>query len=448
MLWLPRPRPESFPVPFPSLRRRPSFRRLRDERLDVLLLDADYRQTLTAARCYARAGLRVGVLEGDLGRRPLTFASRHPVRRFTVPDYHDDPAAYAEGVLRVLEEVRVDVVLPVSDPAIEALAPHRARIAATGARLALASPRAIELANDKASTLRIAAEAGVPVPQGIQVHDEAELLAAGRRLGLPAVVKPVRSWAPGSTTLGRLASTLVADEAELREVGSLLLRAEANPLVQQWLPGVREGIHVFYSGGTFSARMALVELRTSPPLGGNAVLRETVPLPEDTVKHAETLVRALGLEGYCVVEFRRDADGVPRLMEVNARVPASMELAVHAGIDFPSMLRDWARGRPVRPADGYRTGVRMRWLGGDVRWLRSVLASDGHHPDVPPRGRAVAVFLRDFLRPTRYDCVDARDPRPMLLAVRLFLAATSNELSGRNRAKRTAAEDELRRSAA
>jgi predicted ATP-grasp superfamily ATP-dependent carboligase len=133
------------------------------------------------------------------------------------------------------------------------------------------------------------------------------------------------------------------------------------------------------------------------------------------------LVAAAGLDGYSEVEFRRDAEGVPRLMEINSRLSASIEIAVRAGIDFPLLLYLWAAGEPVPEARTYQVGMRMRWLGGDLRSLRETLATQGR-PDVTPAARAVAAFAADFFRRAGYDYVSASDPLPMLVATRMFVS--------------------------
>ena len=52
-----------------------------------------------------------------------------------------------------------------------------------------------------------------------------------------------------------------------------------------------------------------------------------MPMPSDSKAAAVSLIDAIDLEGYSHVEFRRDADGRPLLMEVNARLSGSIELA-------------------------------------------------------------------------------------------------------------------------
>ena len=60
---------------------------------------------------------------------------------------------------------------------------------------------------------------------------------------------------------------------------------------------------------------------------------------------AERLIEACDLDGYSEIEFRRDAQGRPRLMEINPRLSASVEIAVRARVDFPMLLYGWAVGR-------------------------------------------------------------------------------------------------------
>ena len=126
------------------------------------------------------------------------------------------------------------------------------------------------------------------------------------------------------------------------------------------------------------------------------------------------------------------ADGRPRLMEINPRLSASVEVAVRAGVDFPGLLYEWAvTGRVAEPVGAYRAGVRMRWLGGDIRWLRDTARSQGR-PEALPLGRALADFAIDSLRPASYDYVSLSDPRPALFAVAGFAVKAVKRRGGRD----------------
>jgi predicted ATP-grasp superfamily ATP-dependent carboligase len=172
-----------------------------------------------------------------------------------------------------------------------------------------------------------------------------------------------------------------------------------------------------------------------PPLGGSSVVRESIPLPRDLTEAAEALVQKAGLDGYTEVEFRRDGDGTPFLMEVNPRLSASVDIAVRAGVDFPGLLYAWAGGRPLPKVRGYREGLRMRWLGGDIRWLHQTLVHRGR-PEMTRPSSALGVFARDCFVPHAYDYLIWDDPRPAVTAVtRLVTGASSKLLARRARAR-------------
>jgi predicted ATP-grasp superfamily ATP-dependent carboligase len=161
-------------------------------------------------------------------------------------------------------------------------------------------------------------------------------------------------------------------------------------------------------------------VRTYPPFGGSSIVRESLPPSPELVDPAHLLVRAMKLGGVSEIEFRRDAEGRLVLMEVNPRLPATVELAVRAGIDFPKLLYLWSLGRPLPPPAPYRTGVRLRWLGGDVLWLAETMRARGRPGIVPPFDAARA-FARDFVRTSAYDYVHRDDLRPAAVALSTFV---------------------------
>ncbi|PYP75030.1 MAG: hypothetical protein DMD25_14030, partial [Gemmatimonadetes bacterium] len=201
-------------------------------------------------------------------------------------------------------------------------------------------------------------------------------------------------------------------------------------LVQQLLTGRREAVSFLYADGAVSARFAQWAKRTSPPLGGNSVLRQSIAIPPDTGRYAESLVREINLEGYCEVEFRRDAAGVPYLMEINPRLSASVEIAVRAGVDFPYLLYQWASGGPIERVAGYRIGGWMRHLGGDITTTLAALRQRGR-PGITPPVRTVWDFGMSFLRPTAYDYLQWTDLRPAVMATTNFARDAIRSLASR-----------------
>jgi hypothetical protein len=133
------------------------------------------------------------------------------------------------------------------------------------------------------------------------------------------------------------------------------------------------------------------------------------------------------LEGYAEVEFRRDSVGNPYLMEINPRLSASVEVAVRSGVDFPYLLYQWALGEPVTHVHGYRTGLWMRYLSGDIVSMVEALGERGR-PGVMSPLQTVLDFCASFFIRTGYDYVDWRDLAPVWAATMEFMYRATSKL--------------------
>ncbi len=389
---------------------------------DALVLDGSTRQALVATRTLGRLGLRVTTAESsDLCRLRLgvpAFASRWSEHEDMLPSYHSDPVAYAQVLLDLVSAHSPRVLIPCMDGSIAAVRPKRACFERHNIAVALASESALDMANDKQRTLDAAAELGIQHPRTVAINRIEDTASALKEVGYPAVIKPTQSWVSKTDGATRVISKTVLDVSEaltyvqqLNEVGC------SSVIVQELLSGTREAVSVFYAHGKVWASFAQVAHRTTPVLGGVNVVRETIPMPVELESAALELVRAFDLEGYSEIEFRRDAEGRPHLMEINARLSGSLELAVRSGIPFPALLWRWAAGEPLCPVLGYREGVKMRYLKGDIKWLWENIVTRGRRPDgVPPR-KAAAVFATDFFRRQTYDYMDTRDLGPAFAAL-------------------------------
>ena len=391
--------------------------------IDVAVFDAEQRQSLVAVRSLGRDGLRVGVFGSQL--RSPAFSSRWCTSRGMVHDCATDTPAFIRDVDEIVNDLAPRVIIPTHDGSIEALRELRERFA-DRTTVALAADDALEVAVDKSRTLDLARQLGIDVPRNVFVTDTTDLSAALDEVGLPAVLKPVRSWRQEGDGGSRFRAVVAMNASEAREALAELTAGGRTVAVQEWLSGEREAVSLMYADHRFYGRFAQVAHRMNPPLGGSSVLRESVAPSPVLVDAAEGLVSAAGLEGYSEVEFRRGADHRPRLMEINPRLSASVEIAVRAGVDFPTLLYRWAAGLPMRRQDAYRTGLRVRWLGGDLRWLRTSLQTQGR-PDVPTTTNCVAQFVGGFFRRGSYDYLDPTDVRPAMVATREFLHRAMRE---------------------
>jgi len=393
---------------------------------DALVLNAPLRQSLVTVRSLGRRGLQVAAA----GTHPNTpaLSSRWCQQGFVFPS-EDAMGAYLAILEDWLERTGARVLLASNDATIALLRLHRARLEPR-VRLALADERPLAIAINKERTLAVARHLGLHVPRGVVVRGVGDVPAALKEIELPAVIKPCESWLWDGREGARLNAQLVATPAEARRAVEAVARFGEAALVQELLTGRREAVSFLYADGEVHARFAQWALRTNPPLGGESVLRQSIAIPPDIGRQAESLVREINLEGYSEVEYRRDGAGIPYLMEINPRLSASVEVAVRAGVDFPYLLYQWASGGPIEKVDGYRTGGWMRHLGGDIKRLIRALGERGRPGGTPPV-QTLLDFGLSFFRPMGYDYVDWTDPLPAVRATTGFTRLAMRRLVSR-----------------
>ncbi len=386
------------------------------ETFDVLVLDCTLRQSLATVRSLGSRGLRVAVLATS--ERLPACASRWCQQVFTCP-VREGEEAYLPYLEALLDRIHVDVLITSSNSTVPLIHRYRERLERR-VRIALPEEPALSIAINKERTLEVARRQGIPTPQCVSVRAMSEVDTALAEIGLPAVIKPAESWTWDEKQQGvPLLSRLVTTAAEARRFAAEMERLGTVMLFQQFIPGTRESVSLLYAQGQVYARYAQRHLHV---VGGQSSIRQSIAVPADIGGYAEQLVRAIDLEGCAEVEFRRDNDGNPYLMEVNPRLWASTELAVRSGVDFPYLLYQWASGAQIDKVESYHVGGRMRYLPGDVSYVLKALAGakQGGQPEAVPPVKALFEFCLAFFLPTGYDYVDWKDPRPIWTALTGF----------------------------
>ncbi|HEY2783803.1 MAG TPA: ATP-grasp domain-containing protein [Fimbriiglobus sp.] len=324
-----------------------------------------------------------------------------------------NPNAYIDSLLQLLRTRPVKVLIPGHDASISAIRARRGELERYTV-VALPSEAALQVAVDKTRTLALADTLGLATPKRVPVATSADVAGAIGAIGYPAVVKPVSSWVESGGDGVRLSCEVATTADEVRRAVDRVVLAGGQVVLQEWLPGTREAVTVFRADGRIWARFAQKSYREAPPLGGISVLCEGIELSAEIVEPAERLVHAIALDGCSMIEFRRDRNGHPVLMEVNPRICGSVALAIASGINFPQMVYSLATGMPLREVTGYRIGRRLRYLVGELWYLKQVMINQGH-PDIPPLGRALSTCLADFVfRPSAFE-FDLEDPVPTLV---------------------------------
>ncbi len=377
----------------------------------ILVTDGEQRATLAVVRSLGRAGHTV--FAAGEGKGFLSARSRHVSGILNPASALVAPQQFAEGIAGFMRQEAIEVLIPVAEGTLLALADHGEVLPRAAMPLPEVSTLHRILRKDVAST--VAESIGLPVPEQAVIPSLSSPLPSG--LQFPVVIKPSRSVV-GTAGARSKVGVQYADDQDglLRRLGDL--PGEAYPiLLQRRIVGPGIGLFFLIWEGRLLARFAHRRIREKPPSGGVSVLREAASVPERWFELGELLLRRLAWSGVAMVEVKEEtATGQPYLMEINPRFWGSLQLAIDAGVDFPALLVSALLGTPQDPVLTYRTGLRTRWLLGDMdhlllRLTRSSEALD-LPADAPGRIQCVRDFVRDFRPSVRSEVFRFDDPRP------------------------------------
>jgi predicted ATP-grasp superfamily ATP-dependent carboligase len=390
----------------------------------VLVTDGDNRASLAITRSLGRRGHAVFVAERV--HPSLAGVSRYCTDTITYSDPATRPQEFVEDLAEAVRAREIEVLIPVSDITTLSVAQHR-HSAFSSCKVPFPDFPFIEHAASKARLLNQAESLGVPTPISLVLEHPADLDKLSLPFPFPVVIKPDRSRVP--TDYGWL-STSVSYANSLDALRRDIYERDPREfplLLQERIHGPGIGVFMCCLEGTPVAVFSHRRLREKPPSGGVSVLRESIAVNPSARSYAARLLADLHWTGVAMVEFKLDQrDKIPKLMEINGRFWGSLQLAIDAGIDFPSLLLDILQDQSPPPVLEPRLGVKSRWFWGDVDSLLMVLLKShdslGLPPDHPGRIRTLLDFLVLWGKDLNYEVLSRKDIRPWLLETRRWLA--------------------------
>ena len=381
----------------------------------VIVLGIDSPIGLTVVRELGAAGVEVHGIARD--RRGLGLYSRHLERGYIRA--HDGSGLVAQ-LLDVARTSGASLLMTVS--MADALAVRAAADSGRLPGLRPLVPAAAKLAfvNDKARVCALAARLDIPVPATWEP-------AAADGPVPPALAFPcILKWRDPEIAAPRLArfglplakSEFAHDEGELRAALERYRPAGIYPLVQSFCPGRGLGQMLLMKDGRALMRFQHRRLHEWPPEGGVSTLCESVAPGEHRalMRKSEALLREIGWEGPAMVEYRHDSEtGETALMEINGRFWGSLPLASAAGARFAlGTYLALGLGEEVRE-NGYRAGLRCRYLVPETRRLLRVIFGRSAIPDRSLKlspARELLRYVAGFFG--RHYVFAAKDPLPFL----------------------------------
>jgi len=389
----------------------------------ALVLDGDSRAALAITRSLGAHEIRVAVASEE--RPCLAGCSCFCTETLVYPSPASMPQLFREWLCATLATMGDAVLFTCGDLTTSIVGKYRLALPVR-THHALPPQLSLEIAMDKAATIDLASRMNVPVPKTLEFKKGDIISPSDIHLRFPVVIKAAHSdlaYRPLTTYARTLDDIHIAVSDALRVVPSVL--------VQECVTGEGTGIFALMDSGKPLITFAHRRRYEKPPWGGTSALSESIEEPSDTLAHALDILRELKWHGVAMVEFKRDSDGTPRLMEINPRFWGSLQLAIRSGIDFPYLYSQLASGEIVDTC-AKRSCAANRWVLGQVDSLISSLMT-GSRPDGKSHSRFLS--LLSHISSLRFgSCCEVEsiaDPKPALYEYAAWLRTSMNRLASR-----------------
>ena len=216
-----------------------------------------------------------------------------------------------------------------------------------GVRLLGTPLSAIRQAEDREAFKQLLISLGEPVPESVTAHTVDEAVVFAQRIGYPVVIRP-------AYTLGGTGGGFGNDEAELRIVAARGISASpiGQVLVERSLVGWKE-IEYEVMRDSADTCITVCNMENIDPMGvhtGDSI----VVAPSQTLTDKEyqmlrsaalKIIRALGIEGGCNIQFGLHPDRTPT-SDPDAQVPYYV-IEVNPRVSRSSALASKATGYPI-----------------------------------------------------------------------------------------------------
>ena len=378
----------------------------------ALVIADDIGLFLAVARSLGRAGVDVGVATSEHDYPGLT--SCYVARVHTVPPYISRARDWLDSLERLVRHYEYRLIFPTSDSSLVMLAQHAERLGPE--RLAIPNREALAALTDKAATRELAKRLGVPVADGFSIDAATTAADLRRRFGLPLVLKPRKSFAPGMPCPKSAACIVVTPQALADELAA---NGGEGVIAERFFSGEGVGVSVLCENGKIALAWQHRRLEAVGATGRSSV-RRGEPVDPLLLRDVEALVKAVQLSGVAMFEFRQDPVTCEHvLIEVNARFWGSLPLALAGAADFPARLWAQMTGERANPPPRLVCRVYRKSLLGEFERLG--LGPQPHN--LCSRAQKAGLVLEALLRPNNFDGWSRDDPRPHYSELRQILGS-------------------------
>ena len=269
-----------------------------------------------------------------------------------------------EDIYPLLEQGQYDVLLPISDFTVPFISQHKKEIEERfKVKCAVPDYEQVYVVEDKRRFMDFCEKNDLPHPKTGRLTEET-LDAVANEVGFPALVKPDYS-------VGARGITRVNSLDELKKQFPCISEKYGSCTLQEFIDNKDYYFNVMLyrnKEGKIIASAILKIIRMYPVWAGSSSCCVTVEDAELMNICTECLDKLhwVGMADFDVLQ--RLDNGEFKIIEINARVPASLRGAAISGVNFPEIIVNDVMGNDV-PQYIYKPGKTMRFTGLDIMWF-------------------------------------------------------------------------------
>lgn len=248
---------------------------------------------------------------------------------------------FIEEILSICINEKIDVVIPLVTRELLVFALHKKLFEQNGIYISVSDPEPLKIANNKYLLMKFCREMKIPVPDFYLVKSLNEFRDAAVKLGYPGnkicFKPPVSNGLRGFRIIeegqDRLYSLINEKPNNIYisfdEFASICKDPKSFPelIVMEYLPGDEYSVDVLVNNGKFLS--AIPRSRDYIKMGISFV--GTVIEDNEIIEFSRKIVEGLRLNGNIGLQFKRDNNGIPKIIESNPRVQGTIVLCTAAG---------------------------------------------------------------------------------------------------------------------
>lgn len=278
--------------------------------------------------------------------------------------YESEPEIKIDGLSNILKNETFDVIVPMGDADVSLLSKNKAFIEQTfGVKCASPDYEKLSIVEDKHRFMAFCAENDVPHPKtAVLGKDNLETIA--NEVGFPSLIKP-------DFSVGARGITRVDSIEELKGKYTEIFEKYGSCTLQELIENEEYYYNVMLyrsKEGKYLGNAISKIVRMYPVHAGSSSCLVTVE-NEELLKICKNCLDKLEWVGMADFDVLQRLDNKEyKIIEINARVPASLRAAQISGVNFPEIIVRDTLNKEV-PTYFYQPGKTLRYMGIDIMWL-------------------------------------------------------------------------------